>query len=390
MNQPLCLAVLASLSMTAAAALSSPLTADLIILNATVRTLDDDPRSAQALATCGNRIAAVGSNAEVRCLAGPNTRILDAQGQLVLPGFNDAHLHFLSGGFQLASVDLREARTPAEFAQRLGRFAAGWPADRWVTGGDWDHELWPGAPLPTRQMIDAVTGPIPVFVNRLDGHMALANTVALERAGISRATPDPPGGLIVRDPETGDPTGILKDAAMGLVSRLIPPPSRSEKLAAARAATDHAARFGVTSVQDMSTDDDLGVYQELDQRGELKTRIYAFRPLAQWEQLAALGVRAPFGNERLRLGGLKAFSDGSLGSTTAWFFAPYADAPDSCGLATGEMLAEERLRRRVEGADAAGLQVAIHAIGDRANHAVLTLFEQAAAANGPRDRRFRI
>jgi len=239
-------------------------------------------------------------------------------------------------------------------------------------------------------MIDAATGGTPVFVNRLDGHMALANTAALERAGVSRSTPDPPGGIIVRDPGTGEPTGLLKDAAMSLVSRFVPSPSRAEKLAAARAATAHAAQHGVTSVQDMSANEDLSIYQELQQCGELKTRVYACWPLPQWEKVAAVGVRAPFGDETLRIGGLKGFSDGSLGSTTAWFFDPYRDAPDTCGLATDEMLPEGLMRRRIEAADAAGLQVVIHAIGDRANHEVLSLFEQVSLANGPRDRRFRI
>ncbi len=177
---------------------------------------------------------------------------------------------------------------------------------------------------------------------------------------------------------------------MSLVSRFVPSPSRAEKLAAARAATAHAAQHGVTSVQDMSANEDLGIYQELQQRGELKTRVYACWPLPQWEKVAAVGVRAPFGDETLRIGGLKGFSDGSLGSTTAWFFDPYRDAPDTRGLATDEMLPEGLMRRRIEAADAAGLQVVIHAIGDRANHEVLSLFEQVSLANGPRDRRFRI
>lgn len=381
---------LARLPLAGAHASPAPLSADLVILNATVRTMDTNRPAAQAVAVQANRIVAIGTSDEVRQLVGPKTRVIEANERLVLPGFNDAHVHFLSGGFQLSAVDLRDAGTPAEFVGRIETFAARLPAGRWITGGDWDHESWPGAPLPTRALVDPVTKDIPVFISRLDGHMALANSAAIKLAGVTRETPDPPGGLIVREPVTREPTGIFKDAAMGLISRVIPPPTRPEKLAAARAATDHAARLGVTSVQDMSGNDDTGVYQELAQRGELKTRIYAFWPLPDWEKLAAVGVRAAFGDPWLRIGGLKGFSDGSLGSTTAWFFDPYLDAPDTRGLATDEMLPEGLMRKRVQAADGAGMQVAIHAIGDRANHEVLRIFEEVAAASDRRDRRFRV
>jgi predicted amidohydrolase YtcJ len=220
--------------------------------------------------------------------------------------------------------------------------------------------------------------------------MALANSLALKLAGVTRDTPDPDGGLIVRDPKTAEPTGVLKDAAMNFVSRKIPDATFEEKLAAARAATEHAARLGVTSVTDMSAGADVGVYQELLRRGELKTRIYAIAPLPQWERLGQTGVRAAFGSDTLRVGGLKGFSDGSLGSTTALFFEPYADAPQTRGLPGNEMFPEGAMLQRVLDADRAGLQVMIHAIGDRANDQILQIFEEVAARNGPRDRRFRI
>lgn len=370
------------------------LTADLIIINAVVRTMEASRPAAEAVAVYGTRIAATGTTSEIKRLAGKNTRVVDAGGALVLPGFNDAHVHFLSGGFQLASVDLRDAATPQEFAERIRRFGEKLPRGRWITGGDWDHERWAAigksAPLPTKELIDAFTSETPVFVNRLDGHMALANTAALRLAGVTRETKDPPGGLIVRDPQTGEPTGVLKDAAMSFVARKIPAASFDEKLAAARAATEHAARLGVTSVQDVSAGDDVGVYQTLAARGELKTRIYAVAPLPQWERLARVGVRRAFGDAMLRVGGLKGFADGSLGSTTALFFAPYDDAPDTKGLPGDEMFPEGTMLKRVQGADKAGLQVMIHAIGDRANDTILTIFEQVAREHGERDRRFRI
>ncbi|HEX3227671.1 MAG TPA: amidohydrolase, partial [Pyrinomonadaceae bacterium] len=230
----------------------------------------------------------------------------------------------------------------------------------------------------------------PVFVNRLDIHMALANSVALQLAGVTRATKDPDGGVIVRDPKTGEPTGILKDAAQSFVWKVIPAPSFEEKLSAARAATKHAASLGVTSVQDMSSGVDVGVYQTLLDRGELKTRIYAVWPLPSWDRLARTGVRAHFGSAMLRTGGLKGFADGSLGSTTALFFDPYLDEPNTSGIPSDEMFPDGAMLERVRGADRAGLQVLIHAIGDRANDRVLSIYEQVQKEEGERDRRFRI
>ena len=373
---------------------SESLSATLIIINARVHTMDPAKPTAEAIAVHGNRIVAVGSATEIRKLAGPGTDVRDAGGKLVLPGFNDAHVHFLSGGFQLSSVDLRDANTPEEFAQRIRSFAAKLPAGRWITGGDWDHERWPEvngkAPLPTKELIDRVTASTPVFVSRLDGHMALANSLALKLAGITNETRDPDGGLIVRDPTTGEPTGVLKDAAMSAVWKVIPDSTIAEKLAAAKAATEHAARLGVTSVQDVSAGSDVGIYQTLLDRGELKTRIYAVAPLPAWERLARTGVRAHFGSEMLRIGGLKGFADGSLGSTTAFFYEPYQDAPTTRGLAGDEMFPEGAMLERVRQADRAGLQVMIHAIGDRANDQILSLFAQVVRENGARDRRFRI
>ena len=381
---------LAVAAVTASEPQLNPRMVQLIITNAIVRTIDTNRSTAEAIAVSGNRIAAVGTSADIMRLAEQGTRIIDARGRVVLPGFNDAHVHFLSGGFQLSSVDLRDANTQEEFADRLRRFAANVTPGKWITGGDWDHERWPTNALPTRQLIDPFTAGTPVFVSRLDGHMALANGVALRLAGITRETKDPDGGLIVRDSKTEEPTGVLKDAAMGLIYKIIPPSTFEEKLAAARAATEHAARLGVTSVQDMSTGADAGVYQTLRERGELKTRIYGMNPLQRWQKLADVGVRAAFGSDILRIGGLKAFSDGSLGSTTALFFEPYSDAPNTRGLPADEMFPQGAMLQRVIEADHAGLQVMIHAIGDRANHEILSIFEQVTRKNGARDRRLRI
>jgi len=380
----------AAMSIRSLEANQPPFSADLIIINANAHTMDPSHPLVEAIAIHRNRIIAVGSSEEMKKLIGVQTRVIDAKGQLVLPGFNDAHVHFMSGGFQLSSVDLRDANSPQEFAERIRRFAGKLSKGRWITGGDWDHERWPDAQLPTKELIDRYTPDTPVFVNRLDGHMALANSLALRLASVTAQTVDPPGGVIVRDPKTGEPTGILKDAAQNFVWKVLPPPSFEEKLSAARAATNHAASLGVTSVQDMSAGADVSVYQALLDRGELKTRIYAVWPLPRWERLAQTGVRAHFGSAMLRTGGLKGFADGSLGSTTALFFEPYRDAPNTSGIAADEMFPENAMPERVRGADRAGLQVIIHAIGDRANDIILSIYEQVEKDDGDRDRRFRI
>lgn len=364
--------------------------ASLVLLDGKIWTVNAAQPRAEAIACLGHRIVAVGSNDEVHKWIGPSTEVLNAHGKLVLPGFNDAHVHFFSGGENLASVQLRAAKSEDDFRRRIAEFAGKQPAGRWITGGGWDHENWTPARLPTRQLIDAASAGHPVFVNRLDGHMALANSQALKLAGITRETPDPPGGTIVRD-AAGEPTGVLKDAAMDRVDRVIPNPSADQIAEAVRAALRYAAEHGVTSVQDMSAAPEiLRVYQMLLAHGELTVRISGHQPLAQWERLAAVGLHADFGGEKLHIGGLKGFADGSLGSTTALFFEPYLDAPDTAGLANSEMIPESKMQNHILGADRAGLQVAIHAIGDKANHMVLGMYEEAERQDGARDRRFRI
>jgi predicted amidohydrolase YtcJ len=364
--------------------------ADLVLTNGKIWTVNARQPQAEAVACTGPHIAAVGSAAEIRKWVGPQTKVIDLGGKLVVPGFNDAHVHFYAGGQHLASVKLRDAKSEAEFRERIRDFAATLPKGRWIEGGDWDHENWTPARLPTRQLIDDVTGDHPVFINRLDGHMSLANTVALKLAGVTRNTPDPPGGAIVRD-ANGEPTGIFKDAAMALVEKVIPAPSDDEIADAIKAAMHYAAENGVTSVQDMSAAPEvLRVYQRLLKSGSLTVRISGHQPLASWQRLANIGLLADFGNAYLHIGGLKGFADGSLGSTTALFFEPYVDAPNTTGLANEEMIPESKMYQHIVDADRAGLQIAVHAIGDKANHLILNFYEEAEAKNGPRDRRFRI
>jgi predicted amidohydrolase YtcJ len=365
--------------------LPQSLKADLVITNANIHTMSSKAR-ASSIAVIGNKIVAVGSDADTKSLIGPKTKVIDAKGKLVVPGFNDAHVHFLETGVQLSSVDLRSAKTPQEFVDRIKAFASKLPKGRWILGGKWDHENWTPNNLPTAAMIDAVTPDNPVFIDRLDGHMALANSLAMNLAKVDKSVKDVAGGEIVRD-ASGNPTGVFKDAAMNYVGRVIPDPSFEERLDSAQAATDHAASLGITSVQDMSAGTDVGVYQELLRRGTLKTRVYGCSPLSNYTRWQNTGVRYAFGDAMLRVGCLKGYADGSLGSTTAWLFEPYLDAPNSTGLAGEEI---PKIPDNVLAADNAGLQVRIHAIGDRANATILDIYEKTAQTNGQRDRRFTI
>ena len=339
---------------------------------------------AAAVAVSGGRVMAVGSDEEIARLTGPETVRIGLDGRRVVPGFMDAHTHFVEGGFELASVALRDAASPEEFTRRIAAFAAANP-NAWVTGGTWDHELW-GGELPRKEWVDSLTRDTPVFVSRLDGHMGLANSVALERAGITSATPDPPGGTIVRAAD-GEPTGVLKDAAQALVGRMIPERSRDELDRALEAAIAHAVAHGVTMITDMGSWVGHETYVRAAERGALPIRVYSVVPIATRARLVAEVDRVGRGDHRLFWGGVKAFVDGSLGSTTAWFYDPYEDEPSTSGLMVSDT---SELREAMHEADAAGLQLIVHAIGDRANDWLLDVFVDVNAANGPRDRRPRI
>ena len=255
-----------------AAALGQSVAADIVIVNANIRTMDAKRTVARSMAVLNGTIIAVGSDSDAKKLIGSNTRVIDAKGRLVLPAFNDAHVHFIGTGAQLSRINLRDAKTPEEFVQRIKEFAAKLPKGRWITGGRWDHENWTPADLPTAAMIDAATRNNPVFINRLDGHMGLANSLAMGLAGVDRSTADPVGGLIVRD-AAGNATGIFKDTAEDIVEKVIPTPGFDELLEYAEAASRHAASLGVTSVQDMGGAE-VAVFQEPLIRGKVKTRIY--------------------------------------------------------------------------------------------------------------------
>ncbi len=340
---------------------------------------------AQAVVVRGDSIAFVGDSAAAKDQVKAGTTVL--RGALVTPGWGDSHVHFLDGGVQLASVELRGAKTPAEFTARLKAYAATLQPGEWITGGGWDHEAWEGAPLPQRSWIDSVTPKNPVFVSRTDGHMGLANSRTLELAGINRTTQEIPGGTIVRDGK-GEPTGVLKDEAMNPVWVVLPNPSAAQSDSALQRATRWAASHGVTSIGAVSASWlDIAALRRAHQAGTLLTRVNAYPALSMWAAVAdTVRVRGA-GDELLRVDGVKGFVDGSLGSTTAYFFDPYVDESKSRGLLTTPV---DSLRKWIGAADSAGLQVVVHATGDHANALLLDIFDSVATAHGPRDRRFRI
>lgn len=354
------------------------------IINARIWTGDPDQPWAEALAWRGARITAVGSNAAILSALG-RVKPLDADGQMVTPGFIDSHVHLLEAAHQLTAVQLRDARTPAEFTQRIKDYAATLPPGAWITGGNWDHQQWGGA-LPEHEWIDAATPNNPVWVTRLDGHMGLANALAMRLAKVTDDTRSAVGGEIVRD-ASGAPTGIFKDNAQDLISAAVPEPSATLDDRALVAGMRYLAAQGVTSVAHMGTWRDLEVFQRAHAAGRLTTRIAAAVPLSSWEQLRDVVAKDGRGDNWLQIGGLKGFVDGSLGSHTAAFFEPYSDAPEDRGLLVNT---PEEMYAWTKGADRAGLQVMVHAIGDRAIHNQLDVYERVERENGARDRRFRI
>ncbi|MCC7474404.1 MAG: amidohydrolase [Pirellulales bacterium] len=340
---------------------------------------------AEGVALRADRVIAVGTKQQLQPLRGSSTRVIDAGAGLVVPGLFDSHIHLVDGGLRLASVQLRDARTREDFIRRIAEFAKNRRPGEWITGGDWDHTLW-GGELPSRVWIDEVTPNNPVWVHRLDGHMALANSAAIRAAKLSDDALAVAGGEMVRD-EAGRLTGILKDNAMSLVERVQPEPTLQQRLDATVAAMDFLAARGVTAVHHMGSWSHVEVFRMAERRGLLKTRIYACTPLEQWQRLAEeVRQRGP-GTDWLRIGGLKGFVDGSLGSHTAAMLDPFTDTPSERGLFVNSA---EDLEKWTMGADLAKLQVAVHAIGDRAIRAQLDIFDRVAQANGPRDRRFRI
>ena len=370
-----------------------PVAADLVLVGGKIWTVDAEKPQAEAVAVWRDRVISVGSDADVRALIGQKTRIIKLDGKRVVPGFHDSHLHFLGGGEQLGRVELKDAKDEAEFGRRLREFDQKLPRGRWMTGGNWDHDRAFGGTLPTAEIVDKYVKDRPVFIRRYDGHMALANSAALKLAGVTAETKEPAGGVIYRLADGKTPSGILKDNAMGLVGRLVPEPGDEEITESVHRAMRACAENGITSVQDMDGSAAetrrklLRVLQRLARDGQMTVRLDLRWPIALRQEVIALGAEMNFGNDFVRVGGVKGFMDGSLGSSTALMFDPYEMSPKNTGVFVTE---PDAMSTMIRSADKAGLSVAVHAIGDRANAVLLELFEEAAKQNGPRDRRFRI
>jgi predicted amidohydrolase YtcJ len=364
--------------------------ADIALIKGKIWTVNPGQPWAEAVAIKGEKILEVGSSRKIMKLISGETRVIDLKGSLVLPGFIDSHTHFLDGGFSLLSIQLRDVKTREEFAARIMEKAKDIGEGGWILNGDWDHEQFDPPQLPNKEWIDEVTPRNPVCVNRLDGHMVLSNSLALRIAGISKETPSPEGGEILKDLRTGEPTGILKDAAMDLVMRHIPEPTFRERLRAAELALRHAAKKGVTSVHDMGPVSNLEVYAALLKDSKITARLTVYIPITEAEALPGLESKIAADKNLLRIGGLKGFVDGSLGSSTALFFEPYEDDTQKKELLHSQMFPEGIMERRIQAADRANLQVAIHAIGDRANNILLDIFERVMSQGEKRERRWRV
>ena len=374
--------------------------ADLILANGHVYTGDAKQPLAGAVAIRGEWIIAVAREAAgLKSWQGPKTRTLDLHGQFAMPGFNDAHVHFADAGFAKLSVNLDGVHSLSEMQQRIRERLADYSAGEWVTGFGWDHTLWPEKKFPTRQDLDLVSTSHPMIFGRVDGHVAVANSLALKLAGITRATPDPPSGHIVRDAKTGEPTGMLEEQpAMNLVYAHVPPVTAARRRRALDLAMADATQHGVTSAQDCSVLtmpensntgwDNFLVYQRIRKEGKLKVRITEWLPfdfpLARLEEMRRIGGTSDLW---LKTGQLKAFMDGSLGSRTAAMLAPYSDDRSTSGILRVE---PAKLDQMSIERDRAGFQLGFHAIGDRANRVALDAFAAVLKANGPRDRRDRI
>ncbi len=385
----LCLLINLVLLVITGCSTKNQIEADLVLTNGKIWTVDKENPNAEAVAVWQDRILAVGSSKDIDSFIGDKTKVINLNGKLVLPGFNDNHTHFAEGGFWLTGVKLKDAKNEEEFGQRLVEKSNELPAGVWITGGTWDHDNWPGGNLPTSGLIDRYVADRPVFVSRYDGHMSVANTTALKLARITAATMDPPGGVIVRKPGSNEPSGVLKDTAQDLVYRVIPPRSEIEIRGALEAALAEARRVGVTSLQDMNLNPTtLRIYQELLHEEKLTARIDGRWTLKRWHELADMGIIKNFRDQNwIKIGGLKEYVDGSLGSSTALFFEPYVQDPSTRGVYTTQ---PAELKRNILEADRAGLHLAIHAIGDSANSVLLDIFAEAIQKNGPVDRRFRV
>lgn len=360
---------------------------DLVLYNGDIHTMDAAQPRTRAVAIAGDRIWALGDDASMRALLGPGGTVLDLKGRTVVPGFTDSHLHFMSYGLGLLQIDLAAVASLDEALARVGQRAQATPAGQWLLGRGWDHSLWAGGAFPTRHDLDRVAPDHPVWLRRKCGHAGWANSRALSLAGITAQTPDPPGGVIDRDPTSGEPTGILKETALELIEGLLAEPSPDEGAAAIQAAIVHAHRWGIVGVHTMEGPAALRAFQTLHRQGALNLRVLMQIPEENLDAAIQMGIQSGLGDARLRIGALKVFADGALGARTAHMLAPYEGEPDNVGIAVA---GAEHLREVVGKAARAGIAVFAHAIGDRANREVLDAIEASRQAGEGAHLRHRI
>jgi len=359
----------------------------LVLYNGRIYTMDRARPRAQAVAIAGNRIAAVGEDEQIKSLLAPGGEAVDLGGRTVVPGFTDCHIHFVEYALRLARIDLSGVRSRAEALRLVAERARTARPGEWLLGGGWDRNLWDDPSFPTREDLDSVAPRNPVALGSKDGHSLWANSLALARAGITAETPDPPGGEIERRAGTGEPTGILKETAKRLVEEVIEKPSPEAIQSALKVAMANAHRAGLTGIHDCEDELAFAAFQELSKQGELGLRVLMHVPAENLDHAIGLGLRTGFGNEWLRVGGVKIFADGALGSRTAAMLAPYQDEPHNLGIV---VTPKEELRELIRKASRAGLSVAIHAIGDRANRDVLDVLEEGRQAGEGAGLRHRI
>jgi len=356
--------------------------ADLIITNANIWTGNNQQPNAQAIAISSDTIMAIGTKEEVTLYKNSTTKIVDAKGRFITPGFIDSHVHLLTGGRSLLSVELRDAATKKEFTKRIADFAKNSKPNEWILEGNWDHTLW-GGELPHKDWVDEYTQENPVAIYRLDGHMVFANSAALKFAGIDKNTPEVAGGIIIRD-ANGEPTGVLKSNAMNLLLDKIPPMTTTQKEQSFKAAQAYFLSNGVTSVHDVDSTESYATAIKFKTAGDLAIRVYAIKPLYKWQQLTNITNQA---DKWVKQGGVKGFVDGSLGSHTAAFHDHYTDQTGDKGYFIFDT---EDLYQWISEADKANLQITTHAIGDNAIHSLLNIYERIIEENGKKDRRLRM
>lgn len=347
--------------------------ADTLVINAKAWTGDASQPWVETIAIKDSRIIATGSNALESKFKASN--IIDAGGKLVLPGFIDNHVHFMDGAATLLNIDTQSAKTKEDFINTIRDYALSIPKGEWIMGGIWDHEAW-GGELPHKDWIDEVSRNNPVFLPRTDGHMAIVNSLVLNNAGINKDSPDPQGGLIVRD-ENGQPTGMLKDNALMLITEEMPQISQQQNKRLFDAAVAEGLKNGVTQVHNVDEREsqwkNIAIFEQAKSEGRLKIRTYYIPHISNRHRLAERIKGQGKGDEWLRFGGVKQLVDGSLGSTTAWFYEPYVDAPETSGF---PLMPMDELEKTIAEAHALGLQLVIHGIGDRTNDEILRIFDQ--------------